>query len=385
MQAISVKVNTVIATCDALIKSARTRIAKIFKDLPESLQEWAKQEQATFDGKLDALHDQAMKARDSFNKDMMKDASEAVQAVREEVAELRKKAGGLLGRIADAIGRFLDDPIKFIIEGLLELVGIPPASFWALVNKIKKVISDIADDPMKFANNLMDGLGKGFGQFFDNIGSHLFKGFISWLTGGLIGAGVQLPKDFSLKSIITFLLQLMGITWPRIRKILAKHLGEKNVALAEKVYSMVSLLIEKGPEGIYEMIKEKLDPQSLVDQVVQMAVDYMIGAIMKAAAARIVLLFNPVGAIFQALEAIYRVLKWIFQNAARIFALVETVVNGIADILAGNLGGFANAVEKALGMLIAPVIGFIADYLGFGDLPSVIADKVKSFQEWILG
>lgn len=385
MKQISVKVNTVIAACDALIKSARTRIAKIFADLPAGLQEWAKQEQGKFDGRLDALHDQAMAARNSFNKDMVKDASEAVQAVREEVAELRKKAGGLLGRIADAVGRFLDDPVKFIIDGLLELVGIPAASFWALVNKIKKVISDIADDPMKFANNLMDGLGKGFMQFFDNIGTHLFKGFISWLTGGLVGGGVQLPKDFSLRSIITFLLQLMGITWPRIRKILAKHLGEKNVALAEKVYSMVSLLIEKGPEGIYEMIKEKLDPQSLVDQVVQMAVDYMIGAIMKAAAARIVLLFNPVGAIFQALEAIYRVLKWIFQNAARIFALVETVVNGIADILAGNLGGFANAVEKALGMLIAPVISFIADYLGFGDLPSVIADKVKSFQEWILG
>ena len=53
------------------------------------------------------------------------------------------------------------------------------------------------------------------------------------------------------------------------------------------------------------------------------------------------MLFNPAGAIFQALEAIYRVLKWIFQNAARIFTLVETVVNGIADILAGNTGGFA--------------------------------------------
>jgi hypothetical protein len=385
MKQISVKVNTVIATCDALIKSARERIAKIFADLPAGLREWAAGEQAKFDGQLNKLHDQAMAARDGFNKDLVKNASQAVQEVREEVAELRKKAGGLLGRIADAVNRFLEDPAKFIIEGLLELVGIPPASFWALIAKIKKVIKDIADDPLKFANNLMAGLGKGFGQFFDNIGTHLLKGFLNWLLGGLGDAGVQIPKDLSLKSIITFLLQLMGITWPRIRKILAKHLGEKNVALAEKVYSLVSLLIEKGPEGIYEMIKEKLDPQSLVDQVVQMAVDYMITAIMKAAAVRIALLFNPAGAIFQALEAIYRVLKWIFENAARIFTLVETVVNGIADIIAGNLGGFANAIEKGLGMLIAPVIGFIADYLGFGDLPGTIASKVKSFQQWILG
>ena len=75
----------------------------------------------------------------------------------------------------------------------------------------------------------------------------------------------------------------------------------------------------------------------------------MVGAIIKQVTARIIALFNPAGAILQALEAIYRVLKWIFQNAAKIFAFVETVVNGIADIVAGNTGGFAVAVEKALG------------------------------------
>ncbi len=381
---ISVKVNAVIATCETLIKSARERIAKIFADLPQSLGTWAAEQQKAFDGKLDGLQKQAIDTRDNFNKDLLDRSAQAVDEVRAEIAELRKKAGGLVGRIANAIRKFVDDPIKFIIEGLLELLGIPPAAFWAVVAKIKKVIGEIADDPMKFANNLMKGLAMGFGQFFDNIGTHLLKGFLSWLTGGLSDVGVQLPKDLSLKSIITFFLQLMGITWPRIRKVLAKHVGEKNVALLEKVYQLVSFLIEKGPEGIYEMIKEKLDPQTIVDQVVSMAVDYLISAVVKAATARILMLFNPVGAIVQALEAIYRVLKWIFQNAARIFTLIETVVNGIADILAGSLGGFANAVEKALGMLIPPVIGFIADYLNFGDLPDTIAKKIKSFQDWIM-
>jgi hypothetical protein len=382
---ISTHVNSVIATCDLIIKNARERIQKIFADLPESLRGWATQEQAKFDGQLDQLHKDVIAARDNFNKDLTDRASQAVDEVRAEIAELRKKAGGLVGRIVSAINKFIEDPIKFIIEGLLELLGIPPAAFWAVVAKIKQVVKDIAADPMKFANNLLDGLAKGFGQFFDNILSHLLKGFISWLTGGLAGVGVQLPKDASVKSIITFFLQLMGITWPRIRKILVKHIGAKNVALIEKVYSLISLLIEKGPEGIYEMVKEKLDPQSIVDQVVQLAVDFMISAIIKAATARIIALFNPAGAIVQALEAIYRVLKWIFQNAARIFTLVETVVNGIADILAGSLGGFANAVEKALAMLIAPVISFIADYLGFGDLPNKIAKKIESFQEMVLG
>lgn len=381
---ISTWVNSVIAACEALIKSARERIAKIFNDLPESLRAWAQQEQGKFDQQLDKLQNNVTSTRDNFNKDLTSRAASAVDEVRAEIADLRKKAGGILGRIANAISRFIEDPVKFIIEALLDLLGIPPAAFWAVVRKIKKVISDIADDPEKFANNLFAGLGQGFTQFFDNFGKHMISGFIDWLTGGLASAGVQLPKDLSLKSIITFFLQLMGITWPRIRKLLARHLGEKNVALAEKVYSLLSMLIEKGPEGIFEMIKEKLDPQAIVDQIVDMAVDFMISAIIKAATARIILLFNPVGAILQALEAIYRVLKWIFQNAARIFSLIETVVNGIADIIAGSIGGFANAVEKALAKLIAPVIAFIADYLGFGDLPSKIAETIKGFQDMIL-
>lgn len=383
LTAISTEVNAVIATCDLLIKTARERIASIFASLPQSLAGWAAGERAKFDGQLDHLQDQVIAARDAFNKDLVERSSAAVDEVRAEVAELRKKAGGLVGRIASAINRFLDDPVKFIIEGLLELLGIPPAAFWAVVAKIKKVVKDIAADPMGFANNLLKGLAEGFGKFFDNFGTHLLKGFLGWLLGGL--KDVQIPKDVSVKSIVTFFLQLMGITWPNIRKILVKKVGAKNVALVEKVYSLVSLLIEKGPEGIYEMIKEKLDPQSIVDQVVDMAVDYMVTAIAKQVAARILLLFNPAGAIAQALEAIYRVLKWIFQNAARIFALVETVVNGIADVLAGNTSGFAAAVEKALGMLIAPVISFIADYMSLGDLPATVASKVKSMREWILG
>ena len=380
---ISQYVETIIASCQKIIDETRKEVAGIFAALPASLQEWAKQEQAKFEGQLDNLGKEAADARDSFNKQLTESASQAVDEVRAEIAELRKKAGGLIGRIVDAVKRFVDDPVKFIIEGLLELVGISPAAFWAVVAKIKKVVRDIVDDPIRFANNLLKGIGQGFSLFFDNFAGHMIRGFLTWLLGDL--KGVQVPKDFSLKSIITFFLQIMGITWPNIRKILAKKIGEKNVALIEKVWSLVSLLIEKGPEGIFEMIKEKLDPQAILDQVIEMAVEFMVTAIAKQVAARLLLLFNPAGAIVQAIEAIYRVLKWVFQNAARIFTLIETIVNGLADIVAGNVGGFAKAVEKGLAMLIPPVLGFIADYFSLGDLPKTVAAHIKSLQAWVLG
>ena len=380
---IAQEVSSVLAAAEAIIQAARIEIDKLFRDLPDDLQEWADGERKRFEGQLDALSGQVADVRTTFVRDISQRAVSSVTDVQEKVEALRAKARGVIGRILDAIEDFLDDPVKAIINGLLNLLNIPPKSFWALVDKIAAVIDQIADDPMRFANNLLKGLAEGFGLFFSNFATHLLKGFLEWLLGGV--KDVQIPKEVSVKSVVTFFLQLMGITWPNIRKILVKLIGAKNVALVEKVYSLVSLLIEKGPEGIYEMIKEKLDPQAIVDQVVQMAVDFMVSAIIKQVAARIIALFNPAGAIIQALEAIYRVLKWIFQNAAKIFTLVETVVNGIADILAGNTPGFAKAVEKGLAMLIAPVISFIADYLSLGDLPQIVAAKVKSMREWILG
>ncbi len=382
---ISTDVNGVIMACEAIIGDARSRINGVFASLPASLQTWAAGEQGKFGQQLDGLTQHAHDVQNNFTRDLVKSASQSFQDARDQLHALREKAKGLIGRIKDAIDAFLKDPVKFIIEALLEILSIPPAAFWAVVAKIQKVVKDIADDPLKFASNLMKAIGQGFSQFFDHILTHLLKGFINWLTGGLASAGVMLPKDASLKSIVTFILQLMGITWPRIRKLLAKHIGEQNVALLEKAYAIVANLIALGPEGVFEMIKQKLDPATILNQIIKAAVDYMIKAVVEAVAARIILLFNPVGAVLEALEAIYRVLKWIFVNAARIFHLVETVVNGIADIIAGNIGGLANAVEKALAQLIPPVIDFLADYLGFGDLPDKVRDTILSLQAWVEG
>ncbi len=382
---ISVDVNAVVAACEAIIEDARSRIADLFSNLPEGLQEWAAAEQAQLNEQLDGLHGEVMAARDSFNEDMSRRAVQAVREVQDEVAKLREEAKGLIGKIADAIAAFIDDPAKFIIEGLLKLVGIDPAAFWRLVDKIGEVISDIADDPMRFVNNLVAGIGQGFQQFFDNFPAHLLQGFFDWLFAGLGSVGVQLPADFSLKSIITFILQLLGLTWARIREILVRHIGEENVALIEKAWELVTTLIEQGPEGIFEMIKEQLDPAQILSQILDAAIQYVVETLIKQVTVRVIALFNPAGAIVQAIELIYKVLKWVFENAARIFSFVETVVNGMADVLAGNISGVASAVEQALAKLIPPVIDFLAGLLGLGDLPDKVVEVIKGMQDWILG
>ncbi|MCK6551485.1 hypothetical protein L6R52_36955, partial [Myxococcota bacterium] len=377
---ISRDVNSVIAAAEALLADARRRIDELFTNLGPELDTWAAEQRAAFGERLDALGTQVRDTQRSFTRDLRGRAAQAVDEVRAQIHQLRQAAGGLLGRIADAISRFVDDPAKFIIEGLLQILGIPPASFWAVVRRIGEVIDQIADDPEAFANNLLAALAQGFQQFFDHIGTHLLNGLLRWLFQGLGSVGVTIPTDLSLRSVITFFLQLMGITWPRIRQILARHVGEQNVALIEQAWQVISTLIERGPEGIFELIQQQLDPQAILSSILDAAIEYLTEALITRVTARILMMFNPAGAIIQAIEAIYRVLRWIFENAARIFSLVETVVNGISDILAGNIGGMANAIETALAGLIPPVIDFLAGYLGLGGLPDAVASAVRGLQ-----
>lgn len=385
LREISTDVNTIVASAQSIIQKARDDINKLYDSLPAELRGWAEQEKGKFGQKLNTLSTEVNTARDNFEKDLIKRAGSAVQEVRQEIHGLREKAKGILGKIADAVNAFLDDPAKFIIDGLLKLVGIEPSAFWALVNKISSSIDAIAKDPMGFANNLVAALKAGFQMFFDNIGTHLLDGLLKWLFSRMGDVGVSAPKDFSLPSIITFFLQVMGISWAKIRKILAKHLGEKNIAMIEQAWGMISTLIEKGPQGIFDMIKEALEPAAILDMILKTAIDYVVETLIKQVAIRLIGMLNPAGAIAQAIEVIYKVLKWVFNNAAKIFALVETIVNGIANIIAGNIGGMAQAIEKALAGLVPIVIDFLAGLLGLGDLPQKVATAVGGIQARVEG
>lgn len=376
---ISRSVNAVIKACEGLIEKARQDIAAVYAKLPANLQEWAHAEQARFGQKLDQLKDEAHQTRDAFNKDVTERASAAVQDARQQIHDLREAAKGLLGKLLDALGEFLADPAKFIINGLLKLVGISPSAFWGVVARVQQVVNDIAEDPMRFVNNMVAGIGKGFSQFFDNFGKHLLTGFLDWLFSALRkdGAGLEVPADLSAKSIIKFVLQLLGISWPRVRKLLVEQLGEKTVTVLEKSAGIIATLVTEGIEGLTKLIKDRLDPKTIIDAMIDAGIRYLVDTVATKVAVKILSMLNPAGAIFQAITLIYDVLKWVFTNASRIFSFVEAVVNGMADVVAGNIAGLANSVEQALAMLVPIVIGLFAQILGLDALPRKVADAVK--------
>jgi len=376
---ISSDVNGVVAAAQALVQHARSDIDAAFAAMEAEFPEWAAQERARFSGMLDGLSQRVTDSQTSFVRDVSQRAITAVNEVHAEAQARRDEAGGLIGRVAAAIQEFIDDPVRAIINGLLRLVGIPPGAFWALIARIEQVISDIADDPENFINNLVAGVKQGFQQFFDNFGSHVLHGFWDWLFSGL-ETPIPMPRDFSPGSLFSFALQLMGITWPRVREILVRHVGPTAVEVIEAAWQLISVLIERGPEGIVEMIKEQLTPENIVNTILEAAVEYLMETLIQQVVVRVIGMLNPAGAIAQAIDLIYQVCSWIFRNAARIFRFVEAVVNGMADVIAGNIGGLANAVERALASLIPPVIDFLAGLLHLGGLPGEVAEVITRLQ-----
>ena len=382
---ISTRVNGVIATCEAIIARADRDIAAVFNDLPVSLQSWAQGQQTQFRRQLDSLRERVNDSRDQLNNDLAERSRSAVQKVRERVHKLRQSAKGLIGRIQAAIGRFLANPARFVINGLLALANIAAATFWSLVDRLPRVIADIAGDPLGFANNLGRAIGAGFGRFFANFRSHILGGFFDWLFSGLGAVGVNIPADARPRSLITFFLELMGITWDRIRALLGRLIGEENIERIQQAWQMMKQLIELGPSGLFELIRERFNPREIIQQVIQASIDFLVETLIVRVTARLLAMFNPVGAIIAAIQAIHRILSWIFNNAARLFGLIETVVNGAAALVAGNIGGMATAIESSLARLVAPVIDFFADLLGLGDLPQRIAATIRGFQQRLWG
>jgi hypothetical protein len=373
---VSRDVNDVIETCKQLIQQARKDIDAIVEKLPASLQSWARGEADRLGKQLDKLDQKVADTQKNINKDLVQRAFGAVQDVRQRVHELREAAKGLIGKIADAVGAFLANPAKAIVDGLLRVLGIAPESFWAMVGRLGDVIGAIAKEPLRFANTLIQGVAQGFGRFFDKFPQHIGESIFGWIFGTLGAAGVSMPSDFSGPGILASMLGMFGIDGGLVTSMVGEGLSPDEMAEAQGELGAVS----GGPMAIVELLREHLDPGAMMAMIKQAAIEFLLTAIITRVAMRIVMLFNPAGAILQAIEAILRVMVWVVTNAARIFTLIETLVAGAGQIIAGNVAGAAALVESALVQIIVPVIDFLAGYLGLGGLPGKIREIIMKLR-----
>lgn len=275
--------------------------------------------------------------------------------------KLARVFGGFLGRFVSWAGNAVWNLLEIIFD------CVSPGA-WSYIKKTGAALREILRNPIPFMRNLVKaGIG-GFDAFKKNFVPHLQAGLIDWLTGSL--PGVYIPKSFSLKELVTFVLSVLGISWQLVRGKIVKAIGEPAMTVIEKTLDIVVTLVRDGPAAAWEKIKEELG--NLKEMVVGGILDMVKGLIVQKAIPKLVAMFIPGAGFISAILAIYDTVMVFVQKISKIIQVVTAFVNSIVAIAAGNIGAAVSKVESILAGLLGLAINFLMGFAGLGK----IADKI---------
>ena len=290
--------------------------------------------------------------------------------------------------------RFVISIIVALFEVILRMMGFPVDLVFKLIDNVRKAWTAIKANPTGFLLNLLRAVKQGFMQFFDNILKHLWEGLKAWLKQELEDGGIPMPTDFSAIGIIKWLLVILDITMEKIWIKLEKRIGKEKaikirnlIAKAEAIYDKANEAMEfiddvrkRGMEAIVDKIKEKLN--NIWDMVLGAIQSFIMDQIIKKVTAKLLSMLDPTGimAVINSAIALYKAIQSFFKYLAKILAIVNSFVEGIVEICAGNISSAANFLEGSLGRGVPVVIGFLANQVGL-DLSGKIRDVLATVRE----
>jgi len=365
--AIADRVETVLKEAKDEIAGGKAKIAEYVEALPKNLKKAGQEAQDNLSAKFDELQQGVDDKKKQLAQQLAQKYKDARDKLDARIEELKAANKGLVDAF---IGKILEI-IKMLKEFKERVMG--------LLGQAADSVRKIVKNPIGFLKNILGAVKQGFGQFVDNILTHLKKGLMEWLFGALAGTGIEIPSDLNVKAIFGLVMQILGITRDRIRTKMVKFIGEKNVGRIEKAWEVVSTLISEGPAGLWEKAKEYMG--NLKEMVMGAIQDWLIDQVIKQAVLWVVSLFNPVSALLKAIKLIYDVIMFFVENIERIIKLVEAVVQSVAKIVAGQVAEAANWIENAMGKTVPIIISFLARLLSLGGISEKIMSIIQNIQK----
>lgn len=285
---------------------------------------------------------------------------------------------------------FIVKVVKVLIELILEIMGIPPDMIANIIANAMSAFEDIKNDPVAFLMHLMDALKNGFIQFLNNIGTHLLSGLQNWLFGTLADAGVEIPSDLSIRSLLGMAMDVLGITLDNILDRLAIRIGPERVEQIRSVldtltgvWAFVRDVIERGPIAIWEYIQDQISNLWNVikdgimgfiqEKVIQQAIGWLLSF----------LDVTGIMPVIRGVQTAFNAVASFIEKLREILEIVNSFVAGIADIARGNIQSAANFLETALADGIPVAISFLAKQLGLGDISEKIAEMIENTRAMI--
>ena len=375
VQNITAENKRVVQECREVVANARKEIQAYVDGLGPKLRQTGADALNEMKGKLDALDKQINDKEKELQKKLSEKREAAIKAIEEKIEKMKEAMSGLISKLGNLL---LGAMLKFF-KWALKKAGYSPDQLMGVIDKGKSVIKKIVGDPIAFIKNIVTAVKNGIGLFQKKIKKHLVGGMISWLTGAMADVPIQLPEKWNLKGILSLVLQILGLTWDRIRTKLVKRVGEPAVRMAETTVDIVRQLVTKGPIALWEMIKAKA--AEIKQQVMEGIRNWAIVELVKQGIIKLVSFLNPAGAIVQAVLAIYNTIMFFVENWQRIVEFVKSVFNSIADIAMGRLSKAAQMVEKAMVMTIPIILGFLSRLLGLSGIGKAVTKIIKKIRK----
>jgi len=344
----------------AEVAKGKQKIQKFVDDQPQELKQFAMDAQAKVSAGFAELEECIDNKKNELASSLAQKYKEGFDKANEALKAIQDSNKGFVAAFAEKLAA--------LIKAIMDF----KARLSAILSKGKSALKLIIADPIGFLGNLITAVKGGISAFRDNITTHLQQGFMRWLLGNM-PPGIELPKDFEPASILKLVLSVLGITYEKMKAKAVKLLGPRAAALIDTAEKYIKALIEGGPAKLWEEVKGDLS--NLKEMVIDAFQSWLVETIVKKAVQKVVLLFNPAGAIIQAILAIVAIVQFVVQKAMQILDFVEAVVGSIYDIASGSIGAAAKKIEEALAKAIPLLIGFLASLLGLGG----VSEKIKEF------
>ena len=301
----------------------------------------------------------------------------------------------IIEKFGEPIGRliaFVAEIIRIVIVAILEIMNFPFDLIGNIITRALEAIDDIKKDPIGFLKNILRALKQGFIQFFDNIVTHLINGVTGWLMSELKDANIPVLTDFSLQGVITWVLEVLNISMEKIWEKLAAHprIGPARVArirsminTLEGIWTFIKDVQERGMAAIWDKIQEQLS--NLWNTVLDAVKNFVMERIVNRITARLLSMLDPTGimAVINGAMAFFNAIQSFIKYLREMLEVVNSFVNGVADLARGNVATAADYLERTMGQAMPVVIGFLANQVGLTGIGARIGEMIISVQQMV--
>ena len=369
---------------DALVVRVANLVEQRLQEAKDEIDAGQREIKEYVDGLEGDLKEVGQAAANEINSrfdDLRKSVDDKRAGLAEQLAQRYKAATERGAKVLQELKDAHKSLLERLRDAIMEVVRILREFKDRVMSMLRKgldTIRRIVADPIGFLKNILAAVMQGLRQFVANIWTHLKNGFMGWLFGSLASAGIQMPREFTIGAIFGVILQILGLTYDRIRAKAVRLIGERNVAIIEHVAGFLRTLFTRGPAALWEELKEFAG--NLYDTVISAIQQWVITTIIRAAVTKLVTMFNPVGAIIQAIITIYNVVMFFIERINQIIEFVSAVIDSVDNIVKGNISAAANFIELALARTIPIIISFLARLIGLGGITQKIREIISSIQ-----